>query len=33
MVEAVPITPQVPAVVARRPSISAMRSLVTRPAR
>ena len=33
MVEAVPITPQVPAVVARRPSISAIRSSVTFPAR
>ena len=33
MVEAVPITPQVPAVVARRPSIWPMRSAVTRPAR
>ena len=31
MVEAVPITPQVPAVVARRPSISSMRSSVTLP--
>ena len=33
MVEAVPITPQVPAVVASRPSISPIRSAVTRPAR
>ena len=33
MVEAVPITPQVPAVVASRPSISSIRSAVTRPAR
>ncbi len=33
VIEAVPITPQVPAVVARRPSISPIRSAVTRPAR
>ena len=33
MVEAVPITPQVPAVVASLPSISPIRSAVTRPAR
>ena len=33
MVEAVPITPQVPAVVASRPSISPIRSAVTLPAR
>ena len=33
IVLAVPITPQVPAVLASRLSISAMRSPVTRPAR
>ncbi len=33
MVLAVPMTPQVPAVLASRPSISPMRSAVTRPAR
>ncbi len=33
MVDAVPITPQVPAVVARRDSISAIRSPLTVPAR
>ena len=33
MVDAVPITPQVPAVVASLPSISPTRSALTRPAR
>ncbi len=33
MVEAVPITPQVPAVVANRPSIRLIRSSETVPAR